>query len=138
TVYLNLRRTKQYYKFVSPADVDRYVIDNQMNQVMIAAREISPSGLSAEAKTWLNTHLFYTHGYGVVVSSADGVVRQGQPDDLLGTNAGLVQGRPAMGSSGPSVDKPQLYYGENEEVPFVVAHTKQQELDHPTADRVGY
>lgn len=130
TVYQNLQRTKQYYKFVGPADVDRYATGTARSQVMIAAREISSNGLSPEAKTWLNTHLFYTHGYGVVASDAGSETSQGQPTFLLANI-------PPSGS--PALDVPQIYFGESQEVPFVVAGSKQEELDYPsTTNAVGY
>jgi uncharacterized membrane protein (UPF0182 family) len=125
SVYTNLQRIKQYYQFVSPADVDRYGLDQSKRQVMIGAREISPNGLSPEAKTWVNTHLSYTHGYGLVASSANGTVNRGQPVFVL-------SGIPPTGSAGP-IDRPQIYFGENEEVPFVVVDGSQAELDYPNA-----
>ena len=76
-VYLNLQRIKQYYQFVSPADADRYTIGGRPQHLMIGTREISPNGLTSEAKTWVNTHLFYTHGYGVVSSDEDPVADSG-------------------------------------------------------------
>ena len=135
SVYLNLQRGKQYYQFVSPADTDRYGVAGSLQQLMIAAREISPNGLSPDAKTWVNTHLFYTHGYAAVASRAAGVVNQGQPGFV-------IRNIPPVSAAGtPPVSVSQLYYGENEEVPFVVVATKQGELDYPTSDslgRVGY
>ena len=37
-------------------------------QVTLAARELAPSLLSANAQTWVNLHLLFTHGTGVVMS----------------------------------------------------------------------
>ena len=37
-------------------------------QVMLAAREINPSLLPPNARTWVNQRLQFTHGFGVVVS----------------------------------------------------------------------
>jgi len=147
-VYLNLQRGKQYYQFPSPADTDRYNIDAPRpascrqtycddvglfvpHQFMIAAREISPSGLSPDAQTWVNTHLFYTHGYGVVASRADDVVSQGQPDFVL-------RDIPTESSQGaPQVSEQQVYFGEKAEIPFIIARTQHGELDHPTEDATG-
>jgi uncharacterized membrane protein (UPF0182 family) len=127
SVYVNLQRIKQYYEFTN-VDVDRYRFDGAERQVMVSAREISPDGLSSEAKTWLNTHLFYTHGYGVVASRVDRVVGQGEPDFVLEN----IPPR-AKAPGGPKIEVPQIYFGENNEVPFVVAKTAQKELDYPTA-----
>ena len=132
SVYQNLQRIKQYYRFVSPADEDRYPIDGRMRAVMIAEREISVGGLGESAKTWVNTHLFYTHGYGIVVSSAVGVASGGQPDFL-------VKNVPPTSTSGVlRAAASQIYYGEKEETPFVIVRAKQRELDYPTLEASGY
>jgi hypothetical protein len=131
SVYQNLQRGKQYYRFASPADTDRYRLTTGTRQLMISAREISPSGLSREAQTWVNTHLFYTHGFGLVASRADDIFGDGQPNFVIGNiPIDSVQGAPA-------VPRPQIYYGETAEVPFVIARTEQRELDHPTAAPTG-
>jgi uncharacterized protein len=131
-VYLNLQRGKQYYQFPSPADTDRYALeDGTGRQLMIAAREISPSGLSPDAQTWVNTHLFYTHGFGVVASRADDVVGGGRPDFVL-------KDIPTTSAQGaPRVSDQQIYFGEKAEIPFVIARTRHGELDHPTEDETG-
>ena len=54
-----------YYKF-QDVDIDRYVIDGQTKQVMIAAREMDVDSLPTQGQTWINRHLKYTHGYGAV------------------------------------------------------------------------
>jgi uncharacterized membrane protein (UPF0182 family) len=128
--YTNLQRIKQYYKFLD-VDVDRYDFASGRRQVMLAAREISPNDVSTEAKTWLNTHLFYTHGYGVVASRVDRITGQGTPDFILQNIP------PQVSDGGPSIKEPQIYYGENEEFPFVVVNSNQKELDYPTGDQ-GY
>ena len=49
-------------------------IDGSYQQVTIAARELAPSLLAANAQTWVNLHLLFTHGNGVVMSP-------GHPED---------------------------------------------------------
>ena len=41
---------------------------NAVGQVTLAARELAPALLSANAQTWVNLHLLFTHGSGVVMS----------------------------------------------------------------------
>jgi uncharacterized membrane protein (UPF0182 family) len=131
SIYQNLRRGKQYYTFPSPADTDRYVLDGGVRQLMVAAREIAPSGLGPAAQTWVNTHLFYTHGYGLVASLADEISGDGEPDFVL-------RDIPVQATQrAPLVKRQAIYYGETAEVPFVIARTEQQELDHPTAAATG-
>ena len=126
--YVSLQRIKQYYEFYSPADVDRYTFSDGERQVMIGAREVHPGGLSSVAQTWLNTHLVYTHGFGVVASRVDRVTGEGQPDFIIQNIP------PVSDSGGPAITEPRIYYGEHEETPFVVTDTKQQELDYPLGD----
>ena len=65
---------------------------------MIAARELEPERLNADAQTWVNLKLVYTHGYGVAISPVALVSADGLPEfyakDLP------VQGR--FRSRGPS------------------------------------
>ncbi len=128
SVYANLQRVKRYYQFVSPADADRYDIDGASREIMIGAREISPNGLSSDAKTWVNTHLFYTHGYGVVANRVEEISPAGLPEFLLKD----IPPDPTAGA--PPVSSPQIYFGENAEVPFVIVPSDQAELDHPTSE----
>src|SRR5208282_2838087 len=65
--YAQLQEIRTYYKFLD-VDVDRYQIDGSYQQVTIAARELAPSLLPANAQTWVNLHLLFTHGNGVVMS----------------------------------------------------------------------
>ena len=124
--YISLQRIKQYYEFFGSADVDRYHFASGERQVMIAAREIFPSGLSSAAQTWLNTHLVYTHGYGVVASRVDRVTAEGQADFI-------IQNIPPQSSDGgPPITEARIYYGEQQQTNFVVVDSKQQELDYPS------
>src|SRR5208337_3086002 len=56
--YAQLQEIRTYYKFLNVA-VDRYRIDGSYQQVTIAARELAPSLLSANAQTWVNLHLLF-------------------------------------------------------------------------------
>ena len=67
-----------YYKFTG-VDNDRYTVNGEYRQVMLA-REIS---YPLPSRTWVNEHLAYTHGYGVVLGrklltrGASGILHQG-------------------------------------------------------------
>ena len=45
----------------------------------LAARELAPSLLSANAQTWVNLHLLFTHGSGVVMSPVTQKSAEGLP-----------------------------------------------------------
>jgi uncharacterized membrane protein (UPF0182 family) len=74
-----LQAIRLYYDF-NNVDVDRYTIDNKYRQVMISARELVVNQLPPEANTWVNRHLKYTHGYGVVSSPVNEVSKEGLPN----------------------------------------------------------
>ena len=64
--YNSLQSIRSYYEF-NDVDVDRYYIDGNYTQVFISARELNTDNLTSSAKTWINEHLKYTHGFGVDV-----------------------------------------------------------------------
>ena len=72
--YRQIQTIRLYYDF-NNVDVDRYLIDNQYRQVMLAARELVVDQLPPQADTWVNRHLIYTHGYGLAASP----VNEGPP-----------------------------------------------------------
>lgn len=123
--YAQLERIKQYYEFLD-VDVDRYAYGGRRHQVMLSAREITQDAL-AGAGTWVNKHLVYTHGFGVVASEVSGVSGEGAPDLLLEDVPPVAR----QGSGFPVPRQPRIYYGESEDTPFVVVRTEEQELDYP-------
>jgi uncharacterized membrane protein (UPF0182 family) len=65
--YAQLQEIRTYYKF-RDVNVDRYELGGAYQQVNLAARELEPSLLPANAQTWVNQHVIFTHGNGVVMS----------------------------------------------------------------------
>ncbi|MCB0108244.1 MAG: UPF0182 family protein, partial [Caldilineaceae bacterium] len=57
--YNQIQALRQYYEFTD-IDVDRYMIDGDLRQVMLAARELAPERLNTNAQTWVNRKLVYT------------------------------------------------------------------------------
>ena len=68
---------RPYYVF-NDADVGRYWVDGEYREVLLAARELDVT--LTQNRNWINDHLQYTHGYGVVVSPVNEVSRQQLPD----------------------------------------------------------
>jgi uncharacterized membrane protein (UPF0182 family) len=54
--YRQIQTIRLYYDFHN-VDVDRYLINNQYRQIMLAARELVVNQLPAQANTWVNRHL---------------------------------------------------------------------------------
>ena len=106
-------------------DVDRYNLNGKYTQIMISARELSTDLLPAKAKTWLNKHLIYTHGYGVVMSPVNAVSKEGLPELI-------VHDIPPKGQI--NLTRPGIYYGELTKN-YVVVNTLQQEFDYPAGER---
>jgi len=98
--YQRLQEVRTFYRFTD-VDVDRYRIGNDTTQIVLSARELNPDSLPAD--TWENRHLAFTHGYGAVLSPANSVTADGQPDFL-------VKNIPPQGE--PAITQPRLYHGE--------------------------
>ena len=49
-------------------------------QVMLSARELNYNSVSGQAKSWVNEHFQYTHGYGLTLSPVNVVTKEGLPD----------------------------------------------------------
>lgn len=122
--FLNLQRVTQFYEF-NDVDVDRYEVDGNRRLVMLSARELNLAGLSESARTWLNEHLRYTHGYGIVASRVDRVTAEGQP-------ALIAKDLPVAVSQGlPEITQPRIYFGESDAQEYAIVGTNQAELDYP-------
>ncbi|MCL7455394.1 MAG: UPF0182 family protein, partial [Anaerolineae bacterium] len=128
--YAQLQEIRLYYAFTD-VDIDRYHVDGDYRQVTLAVREISYSELPAQAQTWVNRHLVYTHGYGLVLSPVNEVREEGLP--VL-----WVRDIPPR-SLFPelALSRPEIYFGELTEE-YVVVNTEEQELDYPAGDQNVY
>lgn len=80
-VYSQLQSLRPYYEFPD-VDVDRYTVDGVRTQVLVGAREMNSSLLPDQAQTWVNRHLVYTHGYGLVMSPVSEADTRGLPKML--------------------------------------------------------
>ena len=76
TTYEQLQALRPYYEFNNVA-TDRYEIDGELRQVMIATRELS--NLPETSDNWQNRHITFTHGFGVVASQVNTANAEGQP-----------------------------------------------------------
>jgi len=101
--YRQLQAIRTYYMF-SGIDTDRYSIDGNLTQVMLAARELDFTSLPAEARRWVNQHLQWTHGYGLAMSPANAVTPDGRPEFL-------IKDIPPASTKIPT-SRPEVYYGE--------------------------
>jgi uncharacterized membrane protein (UPF0182 family) len=121
--YQQLQELRTYYQ-IEDVDVDRYLIDGELTQVMVSARELDEDSLPDTG--WVNEHLVFTHGFGAVLSPANTVTPDGSPDFL-------VQDIPPIAKD-PAVEISQerLYFGDESTGRFLIVGTKEKELDFPT------
>ncbi len=126
--FRQLQQIRTYYAF-SDVDVDRYWIDGDYRQVMLAARELSPD-LSGKGDSWVNRHLQYTHGYGLAMCLAAETNDQGGP--LF-----LIEDLPPKSAPGLTVSRPEIYYG-TEMTNYQIVPTGVKELDYPKGDQNVY
>jgi uncharacterized membrane protein (UPF0182 family) len=105
---------------IDDLDVDRYALDGQLQQVLIAARELDLEG--SPNQSWQGRHLINTRGCGLVMAPVGRVLESDQPDyqtvDLV---------------------RPELYFSPSLSG-YAVARTSQSERACPggeTEDYVG-
>lgn len=126
--YNQLQGLRNYYKF-HDVDIDRYIIDGKLTQMFLSVRELDKEALDDNAKTWVNQHLKYTHGYGLTMSPVNKVTSSGQPSMVV-RNVPPVSDYKEL-----EVTVPQVYFGEltND---YVVVNTDEQEFDYPMGEEL--
>ncbi len=127
--YTQIQELRPYY-VIKDVDVDRYSVNGDYRQVMLAAREMDTAGLQPQARTWVNQHLTYTHGYGAVVAAVNEVTGEGLPFFF-------VKDIPPVTSTNLKITRPGIYYGEVGG-DFVMARTTAKELDYPKGSENVY
>jgi len=124
TTYQQLQELRPFYQFAD-VDVDRYPLDGTLTQLMLATRELDDAGIPEAG--WVNRHLVFTHGFGVVVSPANTVTLEGQPDFLVkDINPGAAVPPELV------INQGRIYFGEGVDPgSFVIVRTNEQEVDFP-------
>ncbi len=119
--YQQLQQIKGFYKFPNPLDIDRYPAEGGvLRDTVVAVREID--GAPAGQNNWINSHLVYTHGYGVVAAPGNQVDAQGAPDFT-------EKDIPPTGNLG--INQPRVYFGERSSSYSIVGGSRDRELDYP-------
>ena len=114
------QQLKNFYGFTPTLDIDRYSIDGELADYIVAARELSPNSLSGNQTQWINRHLVYTHGNGFIAAPANRV--NAAVRDASGQSSSSDSGYPiytvsdiasqAVGNQIIPVDQPRIYFGE--------------------------
>ncbi|MDR1885935.1 MAG: UPF0182 family protein [Synergistaceae bacterium] len=121
--YKQLQEIRTYYEF-EDIDIDRYEIDGKNRQVMLSVRELDQSQL--QNRTWVNSHLEFTHGYGVVMNPVNEMEEGGLP-------VFFMKDLPPKSSVPIAIDRPQIYYGEKPNT-YALVRTEVKEFDYPMGD----
>ncbi|HXF83546.1 MAG TPA: UPF0182 family protein [bacterium] len=129
SAFRQLQALRPYYIF-GDVDIDRYRIGGVQRQVMLSARELVSGRLTEQARTWVNEHQVYTHGYGIVMSPVNRISEEGMPEFF-------IKDIPPTTLPELPIHRPQIYFGEHTDQ-YVIANTRVQELDYPRGDENVY
>ncbi|HKO10383.1 MAG TPA: UPF0182 family protein [Acidobacteriaceae bacterium] len=118
-----IQEIRTYYDFPD-IDIDRYSLNGQTREVMLASRELNVDKLPESSRNWINEKLIYTHGYGITMNPVNGFTQEGLPNLILSnmpvesTDPGIV------------VRRPEIYFGEMTNTDVYVK-TRQAEFNYP-------
>jgi uncharacterized membrane protein (UPF0182 family) len=118
-----IQEIRTYYDFPD-IDIDRYQIDGNLREVMLAVRELNVDKLPESSRNWINDKLIYTHGYGITMNPVNGFTSEGLPTLML-SNMPVQSTVPGL-----SVTRPEIYFGEMTNTDVYVK-TRQQEFNYP-------
>lgn len=116
------QQLRNFYGFPDQLAMDRFEVDGELRDFVVAARELDPNALQQNQQDWINRHTVYTHGNGFIAAQANqvdevardvGSTRGGYPvytvSDLQ-SNARAAESEDAE-ELGIKVDEPRVYYG---------------------------
>ncbi|MEY2743530.1 MAG: hypothetical protein RL310_439 [Actinomycetota bacterium] len=121
--FRQLQQIKPYYAFADSLDIDRYKIDGKERDVVVALRELNIDG--NPSRNWINDHLVYTHGFGMVGAFGNTVDADGKPTFTVGD---------IPPTKGLGEFQPRVYFGENVPDYSIIggpAASNPVELDYP-------
>lgn len=125
STYRQLQEIRLYYRF-QDVDIDRYTLNGDYRQVMLSARELDYTEAPAEAQTWVNQRLKFTHGYGIVMSPVNQVTPDGLPELM-------IKNVPPVSTVDLDIEQPRIYYGEVTDN-YIFTGTTTDEFDYPDGD----
>jgi uncharacterized membrane protein (UPF0182 family) len=131
---------RQYYGFPD-VTTDRYTFTDAascapaaapcVRQVMISGRELDPTkvtGSDSAAPSWVNLHITYTHGVGLVMVPVNEVVAPGGQPNLF------IKDLPPVSVKGaPTITEPRIYFGSQPTV-YSIVGAQSQEFDYPSGN----
>jgi uncharacterized protein len=100
--FRQFQQIRNVYDFPQKLDIDRYTVDGETRDYVVAVRELRSENLTGNQTNWINRHTFYTHGNGFVAAAAN--------QDLRAEGDFEVRGIPSTGDI--DVDQSRIYFGE--------------------------
>src|SRR5262245_22838549 len=101
--FQQLQQVRGFYGFPPSLDVDRYEINGKLEDSVVSVRELNLSGVPSDQRGWINDHLVYTHGFGMVTAL-------GNTSDTAGRPIFTEENIPPTGKL-PDYE-PRIYFGE--------------------------
>ena len=123
--FRQLQGVRSYYQFPDALDVDRYDVDGETVDTVVAVRELRLDGIPAAQRNWVNDHTVYTHGFGLVAAYGNQRTKDGEP-------IFYHRNIPPVGELGDF--EPRVYFGEHSPSYSIVGAPEGQaprELDFP-------
>jgi uncharacterized membrane protein (UPF0182 family) len=118
-----IQEIRTYYDFPD-IDIDRYTLNGETREVMLAARELNVDKLPDSSRNWINERLIYTHGYGITMNPVNGFTSEGLPTLMLSN-------MPVQSTvNNLAVTRPEIYFGQMTNADVYVK-THQQEFNYP-------
>nr|WP_311198116.1 UPF0182 family protein [Ornithinimicrobium sp. INDO-MA30-4] len=123
--FRQLQGVRGYYQFPEALDVDRYDVDGERVDTVVALREIDLDGVPDGQRNWVNDHTVYTHGFGAVAAYGNRRTADGEP-------IFFERNIPPVGELGDY--EPRIYFGESSPDYSIVGAPEEatpRELDFP-------
>jgi len=121
-----IQEIRTYYDFPD-IDIDRYLVNGSVRQMLLATRELNVDKLPESSRNWINEKLIYTHGYGITMNPVNGFTPEGLPTLVL-SNMPIQSTIPDL-----KVSRPEIYFGELTNTDVYVK-TRQKEFNYPQGD----
>lgn len=113
------QQLRNFYGFPDELAIDRYQVDGEMRDFVVAARELNPNTLEGNQKDWINRHTVYTHGNGFIAAPARkvdevardvGSARGGYPVYTVADLQSIARGKQG-GELEVDLKQPRIYFG---------------------------
>mgnify|MGYP006267846181 CR=1 FL=1 len=129
STYRQLQEIRPYYRFPD-VDIDRYTLNGNYRQVMLAPRELDYDQVPDDAKTWVNKRLKYTHGFGLVMNPVNEVTANGLPEFF-------IRDIPPVSTVDLPIEEMAIYYGQ-ETAQHILTGMSTDEFDYPQSNGNAY